>query len=245
MVEGRTSDSPYIKHVWRGHIVEDYTPICPADPHWNLLFMKQNNQWRVAAEGALTHNRVKQEVGGSEFLVIQFQLGAYMPHLTPSKLVNQATTLPQAASQSFWVKGAAMQLPTYENVEVFVEWLMRDNVLVCDELISQVMAGGSTEFSERTIRRRFLHTTGMTPSKLRQIKRARHAVSLLEQGCSLADTALIAGYADQPHMTRSIQHYFGQTPMQLTRLEQPEYCPKCSRRSLFIDLCYWCRTKIP
>jgi hypothetical protein len=36
--EGRSSDSPYIDSVFRGQTPANYTPVCPADEHWNLLF---------------------------------------------------------------------------------------------------------------------------------------------------------------------------------------------------------------
>ncbi|MCA9890294.1 MAG: AraC family transcriptional regulator, partial [Anaerolineae bacterium] len=59
--EGRASDSPYVYRVWRGHFEEDRMPICQADAHWNLLFLRQGSQVRVAAEGPLTQALSKFE----------------------------------------------------------------------------------------------------------------------------------------------------------------------------------------
>jgi AraC-like DNA-binding protein len=60
----------------------------------------------------------------------------------------------------------------------------------------------------------FLHATGLTYRKIQQITRARRAYALLEQGVSILDTVYEAGYADQPHLTRSLKRFFGQTPAQ-------------------------------
>jgi methylphosphotriester-DNA--protein-cysteine methyltransferase len=48
-----------------------------------------------------------------------------------------------------------------------------------------------------------------------QIERARYATTLLKQGVSILDSVELAGYADQPHLTRSLKRYIGQTPAQI------------------------------
>jgi AraC-like DNA-binding protein len=40
-------------------------------------------------------------------------------------------------------------------------------------------------------------------------------VALLRQGVAIFDTAEQAGYADQPHLTRSLKRLIGLTPAQL------------------------------
>ncbi len=40
-------------------------------------------------------------------------------------------------------------------------------------------------------------------------------MTLLQQGVSIVDTVDQAGYADQPHLTRSLKRFIGQTPAQL------------------------------
>jgi hypothetical protein len=51
----------------------------------------------------------------------------------------------------------------------------------------------------------------------RQIERARHATNLLRQGVSILDTVHDAGYFDQAHLTRSLKHLIGQTPVEVGR----------------------------
>jgi AraC-like DNA-binding protein len=76
--------------------------------------------------------------------------------------------------------------------------------------------------SLRTIQRRFLHATGLTRGTFEQIERARQAVTFLEQGLSIADAVYQVGYADQPHLTRSLKRFIGQTPAQIIRESESE-----------------------
>jgi methylphosphotriester-DNA--protein-cysteine methyltransferase len=55
----------------------------------------------------------------------------------------------------------------------------------------------------------------LTHGTVAQIQRARQAAALLEQGVSILDTVELAGYADQPHLTRSMRRFFGKTPTQV------------------------------
>ena len=55
----------------------------------------------------------------------------------------------------------------------------------------------------------------LTQATARQIERARYATLLLQHGSSILDTTYEAGYFDQPHLTRSLKHFIGQTPAQI------------------------------
>jgi hypothetical protein len=215
--EGRPSASPYIRMIWRGRVLEDYYPVCPADVRWNLLFTKREGKVQVSVEGATSQHVPKQNFEGAEFLVIKFSLGVYLPYLPAGKLRDTDAKLPDASSKTFWLNGDSWQLPDFDNVETFVDRLVREEVLVTDPVIWSVMQNKPVEVSSRTVRRRFLYTTGLTPKSIEQIERAHMAATLLEQGASILDTAFEAGYADQPHMTRSLKRFYGQTPAQIAR----------------------------
>jgi methylphosphotriester-DNA--protein-cysteine methyltransferase len=62
----------------------------------------------------------------------------------------------------------------------------------------------------------------LTHSTIRQIERARHAAVLLRQGLSILDVVYEAGYFDQPHLTRSLKYFIGQTPTQIMEKGGPE-----------------------
>ncbi len=213
--EGRESDSPYIHMIWRGYTPPNYAATCPADSRWNLLLIKQHDEVKVTVEGPLTKALSKFRLDESEFLVIKFRLGAFFPYLPVTNLANTDALLPEGASKSFWLDGSTWQFPDFENVETFVERLVREDVLVLDPVVNSVLQNETPDVSDRTVRRRFLYTTGLTPKALQQIERAQQAATLLEQGGSILDTVYAAGYADQSHLTRSLKRYYGQTPAQI------------------------------
>jgi hypothetical protein len=208
--------------IWRGHVERDYAPVCPADVRWNLLFAKHNGRLRVSAEGATAQYVPKIQFEGSEFLVIKFKLGVFMPYLPAGNLLNADAILPQAASQKFWLNGSSWQLPDFDNVETFVDRLVRSDVLVREPVVNAVLRDQPLALSSRTVRRRFLRATGLTPTTIQQIERAKQAAVLLEQGVPILDTVYQLGYADQPHLTRSLKRFIGQTPAQIARTSQSQ-----------------------
>jgi hypothetical protein len=158
----------------------------------------------------------------AEFLYITFKLGTFMPHLPVRNLLDVGTALPQATNKSFWLNGSAWQFPDYENADTFVERLVRAGLLVHDGIIEAVLQGHPHELSPRSTQRRFLQATGLTQRYIHHVERARHAAVLLQQGFPVLDAVYEAGYFDQPHMTRSLKHLIGQTPAQISRLNQTE-----------------------
>ena len=146
-----------------------------------------------------------------------FKMGSFMPYLPASQLRDGAVTLPESIGKSFWLMGASWQIPEYENLEVFVDRLVREGLLVREPVVHTTLRGKPIDLSVRSIQRKFLQATGLTQGVINQIDRARHATLLLRQGTSILDTVYQAGYADQPHLTRSLKYYIGQTPAQLIR----------------------------
>jgi AraC-like DNA-binding protein len=71
--------------------------------------------------------------------------------------------------------------------------------------------------SDRQFRRRFVSAVGYGPATLVGVLRMRRAMRLFESSARPADVAAVAGYADQPHMTRELRRLAGVTPGQLRR----------------------------
>ncbi len=146
-----------------------------------------------------------------------------MPHLPPSIVRDgREVRLPEATSTSFWLNGPAWQFPDYDNAETFVNRLVRDGLLVRDDIVDAVLQNQRKDVSLRSIQRRFLQAVGLTHSTVRQMERARFAKAHLQHGISIADTIEQAGYFDQPHLTRSLKRFIGRTPAQIVRLGQLE-----------------------
>lgn len=215
--EGRVSDSPHVEMVWQGRAVSEYAPLCPADGRWNLLFLRPPGQVQVFVEGPLTKATPKTHADNTEWLVIKFKLGTFLRSVSVSNLVDARQLLPLATSKSFWLDSAEWQFPDYENIETFIDRLVRAEVLVRDPVVDAALQDQPQDVSLRTMRRRFLRATGLTHKGLEQIERAQQAAALLAQGVAILDVVYQVGYADQPHMTRSLTHFIGQTPAQIAR----------------------------
>jgi len=214
--EGRLSDSAYIESVWRGQAGVDCFPNCPAEGRWHMLLLRENGKIKMSVAGPMTHATTEHHHEGVEWLVVKFKLGTYIPYLPAPRLVDSRVVLPDGARNSFWLNGDTWQTPDFENAETFVDWLAHDEVLVHDPIVHAALQDQPMDMPARTLRHRFQRVTGLTQSTIRQIERAQLAVTLLENGMSILDAVVEAGYADQPHMTRSLKYFMGQTPAQIT-----------------------------
>jgi AraC-like DNA-binding protein len=219
--EERSSDSPYVETITHGRTVSDGSTIRPAEIHWHMVFVRHHGHAQLLVVGPWTAAGIASWAEGAEILWIKLKLGTFMPHMPTRKLLDMETILPEAASQSFWLKGSAWQFPDCDDVETFVDRLARDDVLVRDPVVSAALQDQLPEMPSRTVRHRFVQATGLTQSHIQQMKRAQHAEALLRQGVSILDTVFEAGYFDQPHLTRSLKQFIGYTPAQISRMSQP------------------------
>src|SRR5262249_31576919 len=88
-------------------------------------------------------------------------------------------------------------------------------LLVHDPVASAALRGEVGGLSTRSVERRVSLATGLTRGSIGQIRRAERAVEMLCGGMSPLDVAGKAGYSDQPHLTRSLKRYLGQTPSRI------------------------------
>lgn len=218
VVEQRASDSPYVETVMRGRTVGAGTTIRPAETCWHMVLVRHMGDARLLIVGPLTTAGVVSYTEGAEILWIKFKLGAFMPHQPVRDFVDTEMPLPEAASQSFWLKGSAWRFPDYENADTFVDRLVREEVLAWDPVVNAVLQNQRPEFSPRTVRHRFLRATGLSRNQIQQVERAQRAELLLRQGVSILDTVDETSYSDQPHLTRSLKQWIGRTPAQLQRV---------------------------
>jgi hypothetical protein len=169
-------------------------------------------------EGPLTKATPVSQDEGTEWFGVTFRLGTFLPAVPVRNLLDERANLSLAAKTFFELAGSSFQIPDYNNVETFVERLVREDLLASDPVVKAILAGHPPEMSLRTVRRRFLFATGLPFKLISQIERAKQAADLLERGVSLLDAAYQAGYADQSHMTRSLKHFIGYTPAHIVRI---------------------------
>jgi AraC-like DNA-binding protein len=70
-------------------------------------------------------------------------------------------------------------------------------------------------WTPRSLHRRCLTAFGYGPAVLRRVLRFRRAAALLHDGMPIAEAAALAGYADQPHLSREVRAFAGKSPREL------------------------------
>jgi hypothetical protein len=224
--EDRASDSPVVERVWRCHSEGAHPFLSIAASRCELVVSKLQGKVTVTVRGPETRATPLGECpGGGEWLGILFKVSTFLPLLPPTMLVDAEVNLPVVSRNSFSFSGYTWQLPDYDNADTFVDWLVRRGLLVRDSVVDAALQGQLQDRDLRTIQRRFRRSTGLTQGAVRQIERARYATLLLQQDVSILDTVLEAGYFDQPHLTRSLKHFIGQTPAQILEKSRPEQMP--------------------
>ena len=224
--EDRPSDSPFVERIWRCHSegTDPFRSI--AASRCELVVSKLEGKVTMTVRGPETRATPQGDCpGDGEWLGILLKLGTFLPHLPTRTLVDTGVDLPAVSKKSFWLNGSVWQIPDYDNADTFVDWLVRQGLLVRDPVVDAALHGHVEDRSTSTIQRRFLRATGLTQGAVRQIERARYATQLLQQGVSILDTVLEAGYFDQPHLTRSLSYLIGQTPAQIRENSRPEQMP--------------------
>ena len=214
--EQRLSDSPFVERIWRCHSEGAHPFLSIAESRCELVVSRFYGKTTMTVRGPETKATSLGDCpADGEWLGIRLKPGTFLSQLFACKLVDTALTLPQATSKSFWLGGSAWQFPDYENADTFVDWLVREGLLVREPIVGEALQGHLKDLSLRSVQRRFLLATEVTQKTVRQIERARYATLLLQQGVSISDTIEQAGYFDQPHLTRSLKYFIGQTPAQI------------------------------
>ena len=220
-IEARTSDSPMVETVWRSQSHQAGTFLSIASSRWELIISRHEGRIYCSVRGPETYPTAALCPPNGDWVGIHFKHGVFMPHLPVGELVDSSVDLPGAAGRSFWLHGASWEFPTYDNAEVFIARLVKEELLACDSVVRAALQAQPVDLSPRSVQRRFLHATGLTHGAINQIERAHHAVALLRGRVSILDTVERAGYADQPHLTRSLKRLIGQTPGQLSAQADP------------------------
>jgi len=216
--EGRSSSSPFITATWETQS-DSGTPsfVSVAATQWEIVVARQEGAVWVTLRGPEAEAAVAPVPQDAEFFGIPFSLGTFMPGVDLRQLVGRGVTLPSPSGRSFWLGGSSWELPKPHNADVFVDRLVDAGMLVHDPVASAALHDDVRRgLSTRSVERRVARATGLTRGTIRQIQRAGQAVELLGQGVSPVDVVRRLGYADQPHLTRSLRRFVGQTPSRIT-----------------------------
>jgi len=220
-IDTRSSDSPFVEAIYRTHSQSGGSFMSIAASQWEMVITKQRGKITISLRGPETKASPAAIPEDAEFLGIIFKHGTFMPKLPTTKLVDEEMHLPETVKNSFRLFGDTWEFPDFENVEPFVDRLIRKDLLTYDQMVDDVLRGKTQDLSLRSIQRRFLHVTGLTYKSIQQIERARQALTLLQSGVPIPETAYQMGYFDQSHLTRSVKLLLGQTPAQIAKSSDP------------------------
>ncbi len=216
--EDRASDSPFVERIFRSRSERAGTFTSIATSQWMMVVTRIRGRLSLTVRGPETQATAADCPAEGEWLGILFKLGTFMPKFPASFLIDRNdVTLPEASSRSFWLDSAAWEYPDFQNMETFVDRLVRDELVRRDALVEAALQGELNERSLRSAQRHFQKITGQTHGTIRQIERVRHATHLLRSGVSILEAVHEAGYFDQAHLIRSLRRFTGQTPTQITQ----------------------------
>ena len=154
---------------------------------------------------------------GWEFFGVDLRLGAYLPLYPPSGLTDlNDALLPTLPGDRILLDNRDWEMPTEQNVDVFLDRLVRAGLLIFDPLVDEIRHGERPRgMSERIAQIRFRRAVGISHRKLVSIEQAHHAARLLTAGRSIADVVTASGYYDQPQLARAMRWATGHTPGEL------------------------------
>jgi AraC-like DNA-binding protein len=216
--EERPSDVPLVQTVWRTRSERAGAFTSVAVSRWEMVLTRRQGRTTLSVRGPETRATRAPIPSDAEFFGIAFNHGAFMPLLPPAELVDGGIDLPPAGARSFWLHGRAWQFPSFDNTDTFIERLVRDGLLVHDQVVGEALRGQPARLTPRSLRRRVQRATGLTPGAIRQIDRARQATALLQSGLAIADVVEEVAYFDQPHLTRALRRFAGHTPAEIARM---------------------------
>ena len=195
----------------------DFSSIASAHP--GIAFVRAGGATAVHLRGPETRAATLSCPRDAEYFGADFRLGAYLPMFPPARLANlQDVVLPILPDGRIVLDGRAWEMPTPQNIDVFIDRLQNAGLLVFDPLVESLGHGeAAADVAKRTAQARFIRAVGLTRRNLQVIERARHAARLLRAGSSIPEVIHDTGYYDQPHLTRALRRLIGHTPAELAR----------------------------
>jgi hypothetical protein len=226
--QDRLSDSPFVERVWTAASECAGQFLSVASETSEIVVSRLHGQTFITIRGPETKATKADCPADGDWVGIRVKAGAFFPAFLPATVRDRRdANLPNATKHSFWLGGSAWEYPTFENADTFVARLVKKGILVRDREVDAIVRGEPAALSLRSAQRHFARATGLTHATYRKIRRARFATNLLLEGVPILDVVDLAGYCDQPHLTRSLKVLIGQAPAETVRgKEQLSYLYK-------------------
>jgi hypothetical protein len=210
-------DLPLVERVWSASCDATTGFTSTVKSSSMIAFARAGGRVTVHLKGPETRATRMSCPEGAEFFGVELRLGAHLPMFPPSGLADlNDAVLPTPSGDRIELDGRHWEMPTEQNVDVFVARLVRAGLLVFDPFVDDIRHGERPRaLSERTAQIRFRRAVGISHRKLVSIEQARRAAQFLAAGGSIADAVTVGGYYDQPQLARAMRWAVGHTPGEL------------------------------
>jgi hypothetical protein len=208
---------PLVQRVWAATCDAPTTFASAAKASCMIAFARSRDGVTVHLRGPETRGTSLTCSEGEEFFGVELRLGAYLPLYPPSGLADlNDALLPILPGDRILLDNRDWEMPTEQNVDVFLDRLVRAGLVVFDPLVDEIRHGERPRgVSERVAQTRFRRAVGISHRKLVSIEQAQHAAQLLAAGTAIADVVTASGYYDQPQLARAMRWATGHTPGEL------------------------------
>jgi AraC-like DNA-binding protein len=221
LYEEKDSASPYVDVIWQTLDQTDGTYLAAADACWDLVFTATPRWSRVLLSGPSSRPTPVPYEAGNRNVGVRFTHGTYFTHVEPHSMCDRTIALPMHDRHTFGLANRSWPMPAYPEVDELIHAFDTAGLLAHDPVIDAALHGQETAVSPRSVQRHFTRITGLSPRHVRQISRAREAVTRLRAGEAIAEVAYELGYADQSHLTRDVKRLTGYTPGESRRRDEP------------------------
>jgi AraC-like DNA-binding protein len=211
----RTSFHPWIDRVWQSVCLSDGVYKATPDGSWDLILsVAPDGQSLVFLTGQATEPVEVPYSAGEHSVVISFAAHVYLKR---DKEVRTGAVLRflEVEGDSFVLDDIELPLPTFLNAEELTDMMVAAHLLQSDDVVARAFTETPKAASKRSVQEHFKKTTGITQKDFQLIRRAQEAVRRLKAGEMPAAVAVDLGYADQPHMIKSVKKIMGSLPSNL------------------------------
>jgi Helix-turn-helix domain len=212
-----TGELPLVQRVWSASCDATTGFISAAKASSVIAFARSDDGLTVHIRGPETTGTSLTCPEDCDFFGVELRPGAYLPLYPPSGLTDlNDALLPTLPGDRILLDNRDWEMPNEQNVDVFVNRLVRAGLLIFDPLVDEIRHGERPRgMSERIAQIRFRRAVGISHRKLVSIEQAQHAAQLLTAGRSIADVVTASGYYDQPQLARAMRWATGHTPGEL------------------------------
>ena len=213
--EDRLSDSPFVEKVWRSRSDRGGPFVSIAQSHFEMAVTRHQGRTFITLRGPETQATRADCPPDGEWLGIRFRLGTFMPRLTPGELRDRNdVTLPDADAALVLAERIRLRLSGLRERRHVRRPARAEGPASCATR-SWTRCCAAARMPGRSVQRSATSCARPASSHgaVRQIERARRAALLLRDGVPILDVVHAAGYYDQAHLTRSLRHRIGLTPL--------------------------------